>query len=393
MDRVTFQWSESLSAGVRQPTSASITNNGRVEHLTIKIKWTDLRIAIPQILGYSYLSANGITAGTFSRKTPAKHPLYPWMRATGVTVNSEVTNGTTYPIAYTSPPDATTVTHANDLTSNVNVGARGTLGKWKYAYLTIQFEILPYLVAEDNSITYEYQRYVSKTMEISVEAMNRRGEIYEFIWPAARSVTPTFAGDIIVKIPKILHRWIWHDVPAAFILEGGLKAKKFEDCVGKVNSTGFPSIVIGIGEINVVTGRAVYFAPGTLLMLPPKFIPKMQHTPYGTMVSSANTDLLGAGGIDPYKYGYPLNYDVEINFVEFNPTLTNDQTRFTDDYGNTDLIRGHNLVPLPTLTPAGYRWFSAYRGTNPPAPPATIPDNYLIYKYYPFENVFTNVLS
>lgn len=372
MDRATYKWTE--VAASTSASSQSWAIDTAASMLTIKIKWSDVRACIKHVLGYGNVSFNSDAPGDslqrrLSRITPAKHPMWPWLRATKI-----------LSIQGRKP------------VSSIRIGAQNnTYGNWLFAYVSIQFETPRYPILDDNQLGAggkEYDRYTLKEWESAVENLSRRGESWQFINTNASAVTAQFNGDLLLRTPKAVWKWTWYNVPEDWIMLGKSVPTNFLLATGKVNLNKFPAS--GIPDqndlLNGKTPTLKYMPPGTLLLLPSKPDPYTQIHP--NILTSAN--------IDPSSF--PRTYNVPIHMVYFNPP-TDDNTKvqlaggtFITTGGGL-LIRGHNLVPLPQPSSTGFRFYAAMR-RSPPPPPLPAPespvqtDESLLYQYYDFERLF-----
>jgi hypothetical protein len=331
--------------------------------MDIRIDWDDLKIAIPQLIGYGVLIQNKIPPGppftfSLSRRLPAKHPKFPWCRCTRILgIRGRLGHKKSGP--------------------RMTAFGQGFYGDWDTADVSLLFEAPNYPILEDSEIDAEHQRYVLKTYDSSVEGLARRGENWKFISLAAG--TTSFAGDLLLKQPKGILHWRWYNVPENFYLLGKLIPTNFAACVARVNSHYFPEYGWSIDQTDNLT--SVQFRPGTLLLLPQKSTPTSQiHPQIGTL----------GPFVDPSDF--PRTYDIDIQWVHFDPP-SDDTARVIlpdvpGDLPGGTLIRGHNLVPVPVASATQRRWYAAMRAGRAPVATPVPTDQDLLYQYRDMNTLF-----
>jgi len=367
MDTAAFFWQEEIPKGSIRQTTLNGTPDTISETMTILINWDDLEDCLIHVLGYSSVSGVAQAGYTGSRQLhrflPARHPRYKWLRASSVSVvgRNPFTKRTTGPELETGDTDA----NGNDLTAPA-----GTYGRWVTAAVTITFTAPKYPIYADSEITNEYDRYVTKTYKPNLETLTRRGEPWKYLDAAVKAIPMTeHVGDVLVKAPKGILQWTWHQVPETWLMLGGIYPSNLARAVGTVNLKPFP---YSGAVTNPSTGLPVQFGAGTLLFLPPEIEPTSQITP-----ALLNTELTG-------MITFPRTYDVKMQFLHFDPPADAATALATANVnGQIILIRGHNLVPLPRAI-NGYRWFASARGVD------VFPVDHaaLAYQYSDFEKIF-----
>lgn len=368
MQNASFNWQEVCEPGSIERTNLTATNASFAKQLDIYIRWQDVERCIEHVLGYAKISEfqpalNIVTKQwQLNRRNPARHPKFPWLRATRV-MAIQGRGGRKLPRTWT----------------RVQSG-QGWYASWNRAKVSILFEAPPYPILDDNQTFAEYQRYTLKSFDGSTENIARRGERWKFLHADATAITNDFAGDQLVRQPKGMLHWEWFNVPEDWVLLGKLKPTNLDNAVGKVNQYSFPAFA-DFDRNPIAANNLVKYQPGTLLMLPYRMTPRSQIHP--SIVSGPNA----------LTASYPRTFDVSLSMLVFDPP-TNDNTRvaLNDADGieyDTTVIRGHNLVPLPQTTNNGYRWFAACRNRINVVAGLVNNARDLLYEYYDYENVFS----
>ena len=359
-----FSWAE--EGGSTQKAAMSFANDGAAAPLTFRLAWSLLKEFIPYILGYAELT------GTYSdwqlhRKTPARHPRFPGLRATKIlSIQGEGPAGT-------------------------DTAQSGYYSKWEKALVTVLFEALPYRVMEDSELpspTAEYLRYATWSYEPNIETLARRGQSWWYVGDEAQAAGgQTYPGDLLLKQPKGHLQIVWYNVPEPWIYLGKLMPTNFVTSVGTVNSDWFPEYGYKDQNVNPLAEPQVQvkFAPGTLLMLPPKIEPVLQTHHYrvfaGVTESVPPTNDLFLG----------RSYNVTCRWQHFDPPFTPGGKRFvTLSTGKTVVIRGHNLVPVPRPhATTGGVWYAASSRESDKNLIFLPDDKGLLYQYTKHANVFS----
>jgi hypothetical protein len=348
--------------------------------MTVKLhNRTDLLGAIKYILGYSEVFGAGGATPTWalSRSVPARHPRFPWLRATRIT-------------SIEGRGAAATKVSTNNL----------TWGEWKKIYLTIQFEQPTFPMLPDNSGIAEYGRWAVRVFKPNLETLARKGTAWTFTRvPNSVGVENDiqFVGDIYLRQPKGILEIKWFDVPEQWTHLGvggigGLIPTNISRAVGTLNSRFFPQTGVPVNQNNG-TGT-VRFAPGTLLMLEPDCKERTRLSP------SMFTGL----GI-PADF-FPRSYDWTFRWLYFDPQFdVTNSVIVTPQYDTTQvvIVRGHNLLPL--VVPNAFsatQWYPATNndnatlsgsGINGPGVAGAGGDIYLQYPYFNHELVFSYAQS
>lgn len=361
MDQAQFFWSSVVDPGsVETSSTTNVSTSSMAATLCVDIAWDDLPTAIPYIVGYGTVTGPTGSIFTLSRNIPARHPIYPWLRATRmVSIQGRQPNG------------------------NTAAGEHGTAPAWKTARLTILFEAPKYPILTDDQISAEYQRYTEWSYEPSVETLARRGQNWYFTNGDAQDVTLSYAGDIYLRQPKGYLKATWYDVPDTWLYLGRLLPTNVIQCQGTVNLFAFPKIAVADQTYIPPPGQEqkyVQARPGTLLMLQPKIRSRAQFVPQQ---------------LDPLVdlAWFPRSHDVEFMWLHFDP-VTDEATGVNvpgNEANNPVRIRGHNLVPLPRPSVTGYTWYAPCKGPatgfTPVDPIET--DQSLQYQYTDHELIFS----
>jgi len=335
-----------------------------------------LQYVIPQILGsHSVINAPGI-GPSLSRLIPAKHPRFPWMFATDMSLEGQ---GKIY-AKYDKMADNAGLPNGP--------GLLGTWGDMDHWIIRIKFEALPYVVLPD-PVNAEYQRWTEwEPLKPTVETLARRGRTWYFTHsnPAAAVTSPP--GDTLLRVPKAKLTLWWRNVPTNYVLKGGVFPPNIINGIGKVNSESFPKWSPQ-GDVNA--NASFQFRPGTLLMLAPEFILKNNVPAF-----------LAQNGDPLLTQFYNKVCDVKFEFLYFDPP-SQDPTQVRLPTGDNILVRGHNLFPTPfpiSGNPIGGvigSWWAASTssggsgvlvGAIPGSAIVLLSDNYLLYQYYDFEQLF-----
>lgn len=343
-------WSEEIPQGSVQSSSMNFASDSGKVVLNIRIAGgvDNLRQAIAYILGYSEVQGD-TDHGPYVlfRKTPARHPAFPALRATQI-LSAQGRGLKDY--------------------GGVDV-LSGVYGEWALTYLSIMFEIPRYPILEDSENTIagvrqpEYRRYCEWDFDINLETLARKGITWYFLDSNAKAVTRTFPGDRMLRQPKGVLKITWYDVHWDWVYLGRIIPSNYFKRVGTVNALAFPQFPYR--DQNVAGFFGVQFQPGTCLLMPPKIKSRTQNHP-AVMKDEINPDY------------FPRTVDVETSMLIFDPD--------TDDRGTVDLsailggnratpIRGHNLCPLPRPSATGYSWYASYGDLTPPltgGPPSRI---------------------
>lgn len=245
MDRITAEWTQALDSGgavaiddasfgtdesnvtltVDVPfhstgnvaNSFSVGPNGAINDVFNAGTANNLHLFIAQALGYTrYVGPNV----NLDRKPPARHPLYPWLRAKKITSVKGMKE------------------LRRELSPLGRLRGKPLLTQIYSVYrLTILFESLPYEVLENDEIPEngERNRYVTELVLPRAEILNRPGGQFKFCPPDPP------AGIAFPQPIGYTHRtyeliWTWHQVPRQAIFDG-MYPKRIADMYAKVNDT------------------------------------------------------------------------------------------------------------------------------------------------------------
>jgi hypothetical protein len=397
MNRITAAWTELIEPAYKSTMSlsgehASIDMFIRVPNTT---PYTTVPRTICQILGFA---ATYHPTGTLVRNTPVRHPRFPWLYASDVSVEG------IGPASEAMPPQT---------------DGAGTYGEFGTYIFRIKFEARSYQVQEDTAVTAEYMRWNEwEPLKPMFEVISRRGQRWVFSDPGARLVNHTFNDERNLRIPKGQLSVTWRDVPVDFVFRGNLLSTKIANGMGKVNSMAFPAQPI----FPLQPGQTPWtFGPGTLLALSPDVTLKNQ-IPVQLFLQVGNPF---SDATEVISQVYSKTCDIKFNFLYFDPpsddtavvntarayNVWNGLTayRIGDEVltafnsyralaGNTGInpvgshaiwmlippnnvtVRGHNLVPLPRPTSTGFSWYTCSNEFSPAIiPPSNVWDRAKTY--------------
>lgn len=195
----------------------------------------NLHQAIARILGFTRYNGTGVN---LLRACPARHPLYPWLRATKITAVTPI--GKEF-LREQSPLGRITGT---DLPVLIHSAYR----------FTILFQSLTYEALEDAEVTTERERFVTEEVQARSEILERQGGQFYFV-----AGTPPGNTDPQTAFPQPIGMLVgsydlvltWHSVPREAIFNAMYPTK----------------IVSLLGKVNNDSVRAPYVAPGAKLGL------------------------------------------------------------------------------------------------------------------------------
>lgn len=390
MENAPYRWDEAVASGSISQDMLSFDTGSAQCTLTIRVQQYNsrmLRQMISHILGTAKIepgfnNANPSAQGPYrlSRLPPARHPRYRGLFA------NKILSITGKGLEKINPRGEA----EKERVGNGYIGCHGV------TEFKIQFGLPLHRILQDHemmSTPYdvtdprpEYHRFVEWSYETNYEAIARKGAVWYF-----HGVKEIFAGDRHLRIPKGKLSLKWLDVPEAFIMNGGLIPRNILKCVGKLNAKAFPAYKNAdtqsqFRDQNDAAGVFVNFPPGTLLMMPPKIMPKTQ----------VNPSILGAGTIDRLALHYAQRtVDVEFSLLHFDP-ITYDNVKVDLSHVNGDaqtVIRGHQLMAKPSTNKwhVGTLKTEVSGGVIIGATPDT--DDQLLYQYADFEAAFSAVTS
>ena len=368
-----FSWAEIIPPGSVQSSTMNFAQDSGQVTFNIRIDgdWTTLREAIKYILGYAIVFPifnpnNLLMQGpyTLSRIPPARHPAFPAMRATKIL----------------------SIQGRGIQTNGQRVAGPGYYGTWEHFDISILFEIPKYSIMTDTELAGrpEYLRNVEWDFDTNVETLARRSEMWSFLDADSLSIPAEFKGDRLLRQPKGVLKMKWLDVPIDYVKVGRTIPTNFLRRVGTVNAKSFPQE--GFRDQNQAGSLIPQLGPGTLLLMPPRFISRPILHPL----------FFGPNPLPVLEEIFPRSQDVEISMIVFDPPTSDPSTIDLTAVGGeaAAFIRGHNLAPLPKPIQAGARageiW-SAVGRVNPGD--AVTRDTELLYQYSDFEQLFKPVES
>ena len=343
------------SEGVDQ---GSYTSTESIEQMLIDFDMTDAPLSddaklFGTILGYSIYDA-GVFTG-LRRVLPIRHPLSNRLWAAKIVSRRGRPNDN------------------GKLGRKVRDAVSGmSYFRYNVQRLMIQFGCPPFTVLSDLQVsglglTREFYRYVEKTADFSVENITKRGS--RFRWatvtpsavgvgsglPPGEALNNTLDFGIVLRTGKALLKWTWHQIPglALFGIDGAKIPQNILGAIGKVNNKTFPDDVDG------------GFPKGTLLFLPPKFIP--EDLPVEPIVA----------GVPP---GYPPRvYKIEMLVSYFDPAVYPNWNGV--GAANQYPHRGHNLQPAPAADAQPYFYLTTSNRN-------VVDSNAFLYQSYDFSKIF-----
>ena len=325
-------WREVIDSGASHST-AGFSNDEQTATIVGYIPWNKQRSAIQYFLGFSYADSSY----TLHRQNPQAHPLFPWLYASEISLT---------PFNPTPNENATTQVSGFPLIAESLFEPFVTLQVANHllALCTVKFRSYRYTFLDDSDITepqMEWMRNVFLDLEPSVEALSADG-IGQLTWAETGTgggpengptVGDNFPAPVAELLGKNIYTLNWVDVPYNYLSTDDdiFYPANILACLGKVNSTDFP------------TDAEFPFLPGTMLMRGVKFVQKVYP-------------------VAPLTFGQPLiSVDVSMDLQYFNPSK-----------GNTDLMAspyfGHNLFPWRggPFDGTGGLFFYATRGNGGP---------------------------
>ena len=365
MRNALFNWGVVVPMGSVQTDTQTWNYDATSITMTFKIAPADLLKCIRHVVGYTRVYTQN-NAKFLNRNPPASHPDYPNLHATKIlNIKGVGTKGN----------------KTNLVGTNLLQIKTGTWDSWEVYHVTVQFESLNYDVRPDKLTQGEYQRYVVKRWEPSLETIARKGTPW-YLNGTGASPVPRFPGDIFQKTPKGIMEWTWIGVPEDFIMNGRILPGNIQRGLGKVNEKLFPQYFDPNGDPD----DPPQFPAGTLLAHEPKLIPRQQSHAAACYDGGAIGDFIFWNFAT--LFDVPRTYDVVFRLEWFDP-YTPDWAppilvNVRGNVGNQVTPRGHQLVPSPKPI-GGIDWFPA---TNiEPINPITSDSN-LLYRYYDFNKFF-----
>ncbi len=286
------------------------------------------------------LSAGG-TGGVLSRKLPWQHPRFPWMWAMKIgSVQGrqfKAKKWSTVPL----------VSFGGSLTAGGGVSI--PFSEYGYYRINILFTIPPYNVLSDAQVGTnpanliageEWNRFVSIEADTGEENISRPGSTLRWSriggsLPFGQAAVNGIPFGMIVRTPKIMYTWTWHNVPGWGLLgpKNWGTPKNLIRGIGKVNSSFWPG-----DAVSTLSSAPPY----TLLFLKPKWIPEN---------APVDPTRLGIGsGFNAYTSYSPRTYKVLMPVVYFDPDPNPGMTADNRPWPRP----GHNGAPNPS---DGYFYF------------------------------------
>lgn len=305
--------------------------------------FTTLAGIVARILGVS-MYKEGIGPTRMTRVLPLQHPMFATLFATEIAS-----------FQGRGPRRGLAAWHAA-------TGSRPEAAWQAYEHyrVVVVFTHARYAVkADDNTQTSELYRFVERHVQLGIENIIRQGNT--FIWVPG---VPVVAGQAIaqgqvLRSMKGVITFVWRGVTGIglFGRDGQKRPNHIWRGIGRVNQEDFAG-----------------FKAGTLLLLPPKFIPL--EVPFPAILADAGRFSVGRGTAD-----LNLAYDVEFPMSFIEPAT--DPAFNYDGFPSPWRRAGHNLLPLPPGGTVPYFYPATMDGTNAGAPLYEAHDFYEMFQLRP----------
>jgi hypothetical protein len=303
-------------------------------------------------LGYNAVSASVLAPEMrLYRTNPCFHPRFPSLYCTSAAEEEYKPDGK-FPITgnvKTEGSEPTPVGRENPHVLGSGYAPRAARARYALARVTLRFEPLPYLIAEDEDFArgFEYLRNTYIDQEPRAEILSLSGFNLTYaeglghaVLPAASQPLgkeyPAEIGQVVVKSDL---RVIWEHVPSSWIFR---------------SDTSKPTrMLFRLGTVN--EGEFLGYEEGTLALMGVK----LTRQPWGLYIPNPEL-LLPQETRQMYRVEFAMQY--------FNPTKgTSDAVQITDNLGHNCAPWRGEIIPLLVDTNAG-RWFLAsYDGQLPSA--------------------------
>lgn len=227
---------------------------------------------------------------------------------------------------------------------------------YEHYRVVVVFTNVKYAVKEDDpNQGSELYRFVERHVQLGIENIVRQGSTFRWV-PGV----PGFAGQAInqgqiLRSAKGLITFVWKNVNYLGLFGHSGNRTPFH-------------IMAGIGRVN--ESEFAGFAPGKLLLLPPKFIPL--EIPFPSSMSNDGRFSVGRGTAD-----LNLAYDIELPMSFIEPPR--DPTFNYEAAARAGARDGHNLLPLPPGGTVQFFYPATLDGTNVGVP---------LYEAYNFHDMF-----
>lgn len=300
------------------------------------IAYVNMRGVVIGILGYSEYTPS--TASRMTRELPLQHPQYPWMFATEI-ASIQGRSPKLYSVG--GAPASVEIFTRQSQRLGVKIQA------YKLYRAVVVFTAVKYNVLRNRSLQEsELYRFVERNYQLGLENIIRQGNSFKWV-PGTPLAGQSIPQGFVARAPKGVVTYLWRQVPRVglFGRSGDGWPNNIWDGVGRVNSETFDGC-----------------PPGTLLLLPPKFMPiSSPYTSFGVE---------GVGEADS-----TVAYDVELPMSYIDPPA---DPAFAGT-GPAYSLRGHNLFPPPPGQASGY-WY--------PATHSGAANGTTLYPAYDFQKLF-----
>lgn len=335
-------WQELIESGA-SPSSTHLSTDAQEATLVGMIPWNKQRSCARHFLGFSEATSSPYK---LFRENPKAHPSKPWLYAYDVSF---------VPFVPKSNPSATNRApkKAGVFDSNLEIAFH------EHAIATVRYRNFRFRFLSDGAISTTQQEWKRNTYfdsEASIEALQVTGGLSQLKFAETAAGGPTvgtvFGAPVAALLAKetlLLH---WINVPWEYLSkhEYVFRPSKILGYVGTVNSE------------TMFDDGANGYAPGTLLMQPPRWVIK------STPVASADTNK-------------PLRYvDLELRWDYFDPTKG----------VAGSVYRGHNLMPWAgdgATAGDGKFYFATRAGTTT----GTLTTENCLIKYADHRKIFEHV--
>lgn len=337
-------WQELIESGA-SPSSTHLSTDAQEATLVGMIPWNKQRSCARHFLGFSEATSSPYR---LFRENPKAHPSKPWLYAYDVSF---------VPFVPKSNPSATNRAPKKNgvFDSNLEIAFH------EHAIATVRYRNFRFRFLSDGAISTTQQEWKRNTYfdsEASIEALQVTGGLSQLVFaessggqPPANTRFGAPLAALLAKETLLLH---WINVPWEYLSkhEYVFRPSKILSYVGTVNSE------------TMFDDGANGYAPGTLLMQPPRWAIK------STPVASADTNK-------------PLRYvDLELRWDYFDPTKG----------VAGSVYRGHNLMPwggdgTATNPGDGKFYFATRAGTTT----GTLTTENCLIKYADHRKIFEHV--
>ncbi len=304
MNRIPVKWVEHYDN--ESPRVYQFKTNASQVTMVVDVDAVDLPVFLYSVLGY----AKNTSPGILNRRTPARHPGFPWMVCTEIS-NCHGVKFRKY--------------------ENSDLGQVYTtfvpLARYARERMTLLFEIMPYNILEDDQIygvpnRSEFDRYVTKGYvepSAKVLTVNAGDSGSQFKWAEGPRKGDAINFGVGHLVPEYMVRWTWHQVPESSLF-GAIQV------LGAGGQQGFQNVPVFIQQVIGCVNNDTFggYPAGTLLLVGVKLLPEF---------APVQPVIMGLDKLTP-----PMLYKVDYQ-VLYNP-------------------RGHNKAPFRNNGPLQWLAFT-----------------------------------